>query len=189
MNMNPPGESEPSSGQNQARITRPQVRVDAQDRWFYADQAIVNPDVLAYFKLNLHRNAEGDYYIINRFGELLEHGYLDGVAGFPLIAESVTVHSAGAQGLELALGLDSREQLRVPADALRMYDEQTLGLLLPIPGREIPVRLGPLAMASLVDYLEPLGDTYRLQWPADPGRSFELQRGQRSEFTRDAGSA
>lgn len=139
------------------RSTRPGISIDDRDRWWYGPNPIVNPDVLAYFKLNLRREPDdGAYYIINRFGELLEHGFLDRVDGFPLIVETVlvtTIESANRKTeLILELRLDSRESLTVPAAGLTIYDEHTLGLVL--PKRNVPARLGPMAMGSLASMLE-----------------------------------
>ena len=113
--------------------------------------------MLAYFKRNLHRTDDGAYYILNRFGELREHGFLDAVRGFPILIETIWIATrtfAGNDAVEitLELRLDSGESVTAPVEALTVYDEQTLGLLL--PERNIPARLGPLAMASLADVLE-----------------------------------
>lgn len=136
-----------------ARQTRPNIRVDAQERWWYAETQIINPDVLAYFKLNLRCDDAGRYFIINRFGELLEHGMLDAVAGFPLTIETILpgTQADGHAEPTLELRLDSREALTAPASALTRFDEETLGLRL--PERGVPARLGPMAMASLVSLL------------------------------------
>lgn len=149
-----------------ARQTRPGIRIDAEERWWYGETQIINPDVLAYFKLNLRCDDAGRYFIINRFGELLEHGMLDSVAGFPLTVETILpgTRADGYAEPTLELRLDSREALSVPARGLTGFDLTTLGLRL--PERGVPARLGPMAMASLVSLLlEVEPDGFALDFP------------------------
>ncbi|MCR9144803.1 MAG: hypothetical protein NXI24_21375 [bacterium] len=195
--------------ETKARRTKPGIHVDAADRWWFGPNQIVNPDVLKYFKANLRRDREGEeYYIVNRFGELLEHASLDRVSGFPLIVETVLVSTGTNAGGEtiptLDLRLDSRQNISVPADGLTVYDEHTLGILL--PERLVPARLGPLAMASLADFLDisegdgenesPAEAEYRLMIPAGDAETssenqswLDIKHGERDQLFAEASAS
>lgn len=142
------------------RITRPGVRVDVRGRWFYGADEITNAGVLAYFRRNLHRESGGAYYIANQFGELLEHGYLDAVLGFPLgVLRATPAKSDGVACLELQL--DSGELMNAPASAMALYADDCLAVRL--PERNLIARLSPLAMAGLADSLSEGPDGYELR--------------------------
>ncbi len=151
------------------RITRPGVSVDAQGRWFYGGEEITNTGVLAYFRRNLYRETGGAYYIANQFGELLEHGYLDAVLGFPLGVERADAYAADGN-VFLELRLDSGEIWPTPAERAVVYAEDCLGVAL--PERNLIARLSPLAMAGLADCLAegPAGYELRLDDAARPAR-------------------
>ena len=88
------------------RISRPGITIDEHDRWWNSTAQIINADVLAYFKRNLHRTDDGAYYILNRFGELREHGFLDAVRGFPILIETIWIATrtfAGNDAVESAI--------------------------------------------------------------------------------------
>jgi hypothetical protein len=160
---------------SEPRRTRPGISIDATSRWWSGAGQIVNASVLAYFKSRLRRDRNRDYYIDNRFGELREHGYLDRVEGFPLAIETIFPAVSDAGQLELEIRLDCGESLRVSATSLTVYDDQTLGIIL--PERGVPARLGPMAMASLVDCLVEIdsGGGYRLEISGSP--PIDLPRG------------
>lgn len=146
------------------RITRPGVRVDARGRWFYGPDEITNAGVLAYFRQNLHRTADGAYYIANQFGELLEHGYLDAVLSFPLsVLRATPFETDGAVFLELQL--DSGESMIAPAAAAAVYADDCLGVRL--PERNLIARLSPLAMAGLAGSLAEGANGYELRLSDD----------------------
>lgn len=142
------------------RITRPGVRVAAGGRWFYGGDEITNAGVLAYFRQNLHREPGGAYYIANRFGELLEHGYLDAVLDFPLSVLRATPYDADGD-VFLELQLDSGELMTAPAAAATVYADDCLAVRL--PERNLIARLSPLAMAGLADNLAEGPDGYELR--------------------------
>lgn len=157
-----------------ALITRPGIRVDERGRWYYRSDLIENRAILDYFKKQLRRDANG-YYIENRFGPRSEHGYLERVDGFPLAADSLQPEPDDADGIRLRVRLDDGEQFEGPAEALRIFAEDSLGL--EVPGRGVPARLSPLAMASLVTYLHlDEHEAYHLVLPEDQ-RKAPIQRG------------
>ncbi len=159
-----------------ARTTRPGITIAADGRWFFRENEIFQEGVLTYFKQNLRQDGDG-YYIINRFGELLEHGYLDRVEGFPLFITAAYPEADPDDpgGVRLRLVLDSGETLRVPGNSLRIYGDDLLAVI--IPERDVPARLTGPAMASLVEYLHvDDNDEYFLVLP-DEQRKVHLEHG------------
>ncbi|RHX85671.1 hypothetical protein [Leptospira stimsonii] len=59
-----------------------EIYVDAEDRWIFNGNRIIQKEVLTYFRKNL-REDEFGVYIDNRFGELSENGYVE-LNGYPI---------------------------------------------------------------------------------------------------------
>ena len=144
---------ERSSASKGAHSTKPGIGVDARGFWRYRGQAIENRGVLSYFKQQLRRDAKG-YYIENVFGERREHAYLDKVEAFPLQVRTILpLALAGAKKeLGIQLGLDSHESISVPAQSLYVLGVDNMAVLLSARG-DVPARLSPAAMTSLMPYL------------------------------------
>lgn len=128
----------------------------------------MNPEILNYFQQNLARDSRG-YYIINRFGERTEHGYLAGVFGFPLRVQSLRPGSAS----EWDLLLQGGQRAGAATSALRFIDNHTLAVILP---GGIPARLSGTAMADLAEYIvqtEPVVVTVHGKTTTVPNTSLE----------------
>ncbi len=121
------------------------ITVERDGTWRFQGQAISNEAVLHYFQANLRRDAKG-YFIRNEFGELVEHGYLKSMEGFPV---RVTSLFRGPDG-RWCLRLESGAAVEVETNALRYLDERTLVAVLPTG---VPARLSGVAMAALGAYL------------------------------------
>ena len=136
--------------------TRPEVYVNRAGTWHFRSSPIENESILNYFKKNLKRDAEGKYYIENRFGELKEEGYIQGVEGFPLIIRTLQFEPEPSINLECEQTY-SLEPDRIGAEAgtestiLFQQDDATLWtLVFPEDSPEaIPARLSGPCMASL----------------------------------------
>lgn len=124
--------------------TKTEISIDPQGRWFYRDAEITQPDVLKYFKQNLHRNHR--YFILNVFGELREEGDLEQVMGAPVFAISASPGNGGFEFL-----LDSDERITVPLEQIQFSGTDCLFFILP---RGIPVRLKTSAMGHVGAFLE-----------------------------------
>ncbi|RHX86149.1 hypothetical protein [Leptospira stimsonii] len=59
-----------------------EIYVDAEDRWIFNGNRIIQKEVLSYFRKNLHEDEFG-VFIDNRFGELSENGYVE-LNGYPI---------------------------------------------------------------------------------------------------------
>ena len=143
------------------RESNPEVSIDSLGRWFFQRDALIdNPNVLAYFKANLRRDGKG-FFIENHFGELVEIAYLESVEGFPLEAQifveslaenqAETSRNGAPSQAVFAAGLDSGQRVLLSPAELFMVDENTIGFL---TEHKVPVRLSPVAMASLTEFLQ-----------------------------------
>lgn len=133
----------PSPGQLGLK-TAPDVWIDDRDRWRFKGEIISNEEILQYFKANLRRDEEG-FFIENRWGEKREFGYLRGVFGFPLRAESIDF----LDGISVEFHLDSGATAVAGVTELFYLDEKTVGFV--APDSHIPVRLSPQAMIKMSD--------------------------------------
>lgn len=59
-----------------------EIVVEKNDRWLYKGNEIIQEKVLDFFRKNLFEDENG-IYILNTYGNLIEHGYIT-VKGFPL---------------------------------------------------------------------------------------------------------
>lgn len=71
-----------------ARKFDSEIQVTPEDRWVFRGNEIIQEDILRYFRSNLKQDDRG-VYILNRFGEREEHGYLD-LQGYPVHILSVS---------------------------------------------------------------------------------------------------
>jgi len=129
--------------------SRSGIKIDPFDHWIYQGLEIVQPDILSYFRQNLHRDH--CYYIHNQFGALIEQGDLDEVKGFPIHATSATLIGAGFKFL-----LDSEEYITIPFEAILASEPDCL--FFEIPERRVPVRLKASAMTHASNSLEERDD-------------------------------
>lgn len=127
--------------------TEADITVEADGRWLFRDELITNRSILDYFKQNLQKDQDR-FFVANRFGEKMEHSYLQAVNGFPLQVVAIVPDEEAQVWL---LTLDHGGTERVPFSALYHVDEQTLVALLP---GNLPARLSPLAMGSLAERME-----------------------------------
>ncbi|HMX58503.1 MAG TPA: hypothetical protein PKE49_18390 [Leptospiraceae bacterium] len=135
--------------------TRPGILIDEKDRWIYQQAELIQPDILAYFRQNLHR-SDRTYFIRNTFGELVEEGELDAVLGFPLHAISAVPQTEDVHFL-----VDSGERITIPFSAI--YLDRDDCFFFEMPGRGVPVRLTASAMTHVSDTLV---DTSPPRWSA-----------------------
>lgn len=71
-----------------ARKFDSEITVTVNDKWIFRGDEITQHDILSYFRKNIKQDETG-VYIDNRFGELVEHGYIN-LEGFPLHIKSIT---------------------------------------------------------------------------------------------------
>ncbi len=149
--------------------TKPEVHVDRAGVWYFRTNPIDNASILNYFKQNLKRDADGLYFIENRFGERKEEGYIQGVEGFPLVISSIATDSWKAYlECDLQITLDP-EWIGKQAGTRPAYffykDDSTLWTLVQLDGSTgaIPARLSGPCMASLHNLLEESSDGFKMK--------------------------
>lgn len=137
--------------------TRPGVSIDESSRWMFEGREVTHPGVLAYFKLNLHRQ-DGQYFILNTHGQNVEKGVLDSVRGFPLFALSVSFEENS-----LAFLLDTGERTTIERSNLFTVGSDVLFFFHPVRGT--PVRLKSSAMVQVMEAMDEVRG--RLIWQED----------------------
>ncbi|MEQ8353529.1 MAG: hypothetical protein RH862_18785 [Leptospiraceae bacterium] len=149
--------------------TKPEVHVNQAGVWYFRTNPIENASILNYFKQNLKRDADGLYYIENRFGERKEEGYIQGVAGFPLVISSLSTDNFKAYlECDMETQLDPAwigNQAGTEPTILFYKDDSTLWTLISMPDSEsgIPARLSGACMASLHNFLDDTSDGLQLK--------------------------
>ena len=125
--------------------TQSELTVEENGLWTFRGEEIVNTKVLNYFKENLKRDDRG-FFVENRFGKRVEHGYLAAVRGFPRYA--VSVRPTGSGGWDVTL--DTGTRICVESTALCYVGEHTVAVILP---GNVPARLSAGAMGELAEFL------------------------------------
>lgn len=153
--------------------TKPEVYVNRAGVWFFRNNPIENESILNYFKRNLKRDAEGLYYIENKFGERQEEGYIQGVEGFPLVVRTLGFE-AGAKAsleceIEYTLDPDFIGAAASTEPTLLFYEgEDIIWTIIQPEGssRGVPVRLSGPCMASLYENMEESASGFTLKTPS-----------------------
>ena len=127
--------------------TQSDIVVEKDGSWTFHGRLLDNEGVLSHFQQNLKRDNRG-YFIENRFGARVEHGYLAAVRGFPLRVTKLARAAGPAGGWDVRL--EHGGSVRVEATAFRFVDDVTIIVLLP---SGVPARLSGVAMVELAAFL------------------------------------
>ena len=195
-------------------VTKNDVEILENGDWFFQGNRIDNQQVLRYFKANLGRDEQG-YFIINRFGERIEKGYLKSVKGFALFVvrllvleasdlgnydaalfanakevEKIVSHLHARQhGCYFQVSLDSEQIYLLPMDRLCFFDETLLAVRLGVDARyPVYARLSAGSMAALAEILREEGGDYYLsksRWEEGSAAPFRLPRAKLQEIYFD----
>ncbi|MBI3394559.1 MAG: DUF1285 domain-containing protein [Spirochaetia bacterium] len=154
-------------------LTRPGISIDPAGRWWFQGNEITNPEILAYFRTQLHRDPDGTYFIHNEYEGRTEKAVLDVVQGFPNFVTRVTRTGAQFQADTASGGV-----IHALASDFMMCDEVTLVL---VSQTGVPHRLARGAMAMLADYLEEEKISGSFQLVVD-GQSTNIRRADCAAF-------
>ncbi len=125
--------------------TQTDIEIHSSGQWFFRGEPIQHGEILNYFKVNLRKTPDGRFYILNRFGEKVEHAFLRFVKGFPLSA----VHTTLGADDQIVFTLDSGDEYTVEPDDLLLLDGETPVFFINKDDSKIPVLCTYSALAAI----------------------------------------
>ncbi len=131
-----------------------EICINAMDEWIFHGNAIVHENILQYFRSHLKEDQDG-IYILNQFGELEEHGYVE-ILGYPL---HIT-HISEEDGL-LYFSSDSGVSLKINEIDLLLNNNQNL-ILKRKEDHRIFQRLSNHAAGQIAEWIEETNNGYSL---------------------------